>query len=179
MRLDGDSRTAGALLAARLARTPQQRDQARAAALRLIVGDGDGDATRALQVLHDDLARDIPYLAKQGWAMRSLAAIAWASAADADPQTGDLLARDPDPRVRRAFANAIARTSSAPHINSVRGSLMADPRYSVRRLIPENSAATLLLMVTASAKRHQAFPQVLVALQDHRRPTVARARGER
>lgn len=141
--LAGDSRTAAALLAARLASTAQQRDQARAAALRLIGADSDSDyyVTRALQVLQDDLARDIPYLAKQGWALRSLAAIAWANADDSDPQIGGLLAGDPDPRVRRALADALARARPTPRTDDARDTLHADPRHSVRRLLPQRGAA--------------------------------------
>jgi hypothetical protein len=138
MNVGGDSRPAAALLAARLARTPQQRDQARTAALRLIGADGDSDyyVTRALQVLQDDLVRDIPYLAKQGWALKSLAAIAWARSSDADPQAGVLLAHDPDPRVRRALADALARTPPTPRTDPAREALQADARHNVRRLLP-------------------------------------------
>jgi hypothetical protein len=63
-----DSRPAAALLAARLARKPEQRGQVRSAALALIGADGDADrdVTRALQVLHADLEREVPYLAGLG-----------------------------------------------------------------------------------------------------------------
>ncbi len=139
-----DSRPAAALLAARLARTAQQRDQARAAALRLIGADGDNDyyVTHALQVLREDLARDIPYLAKQGWALRSLAAIAWTNADVRDVQIGDLLARDPDARVRRALAGALASATSSQGTDAVLDVLRADPRHSVRRLLPPASGGT-------------------------------------
>jgi len=103
----------------------------RRAWLRLIVADGDTDyyVTRALQVLQEDLARDSPYLAKQGCAPRSLAAIAWANTDDTDPQIGDLLARAPDPRVRRERADA------------ARDRLRGDSRHSVRRLLPALSGS--------------------------------------
>ena len=105
-----DSRPAAALLAARLAATPDQRQQAREAALRLIGTDGDADyhVTRALQVLKDGLERDVPLLVKQGWALRSLAAYTWALTPALPGAIGELLAADPDVRVRRALAQALA-----------------------------------------------------------------------
>jgi hypothetical protein len=130
-----DSRPAAAFLAARLARTPEQRDLARAAALNLIGADGDADyhVTQALRVLQDDLERDVQLLMGYGWALRSLAAISWARSQSLDPRIGQRLAADPDPRVRRALADALSRTEPDDRTAAARERLHRDPRHSVRR----------------------------------------------
>jgi hypothetical protein len=129
-----DSRPAAAFLAARLARTPQQRDQARTTALALIGADGDADyhVTQALRVLKDDLERDVPLLMGLGWALRSLAAISWAQSNSLDPRFGQRLAADPDARVRRALADAPSRTEPDGRTATAREKLRTDPRHSVR-----------------------------------------------
>ena len=63
------------------------------------------------------------------------------NAINADAQIGELLARDPDPRVRRAFAEALARTPPTPRTDTARETLRADPRHSVRRLLPPASGS--------------------------------------
>jgi len=132
-----DSRPAAAFLAARLARTPEQRDSARRASMALISADGQDSvhATRALQVLQDDLERDVPLLAGLGWPLRSLAAIAWAGSDALEPAIGERLASDADPRVRRALADGLANRPADDRTAGARGILAADPRHSVRRLL--------------------------------------------
>jgi hypothetical protein len=138
MGLTRESRPEAVFLAARLARTPEQREQVGTAALRLIGADDDADycVARALQVLQADLARDLPYLAKQGWALRSFAAIVWAQSTDGDPPLGAALAADPDPRVRRALADALTDTPDE-RTAAARDLLRIDPRYSVRKRLRE------------------------------------------
>lgn len=137
MSMGHDTRPAAALLAARLARTQTQRAQARDAALRLIGADGNADyyVTRALQVLEQDLGRDAPFLAKQGWALRSLAAIAWVHNDSCDARLGAMLAGDPDARVRRALAEALSESDPSERTVEARATLAADPRHSVRMLL--------------------------------------------
>lgn len=137
-----DSRPAAAFLAARLARTPEQRDKARQSALALIGADGQADyhVTRALQVLREDLERDVPLLVGLGWALRSLAAIVWVGSDALEPAIGERLATDPDPRVRRALADALARRPADDRTARVRLILTDDPRHSVRSLLEGTSS---------------------------------------
>lgn len=132
-----DSRPAAAFLAARLAATPEQRQKARDAAIRLIGADGDTDyhITRALHVLQDGLERDVPFLAKQSWALRCLAAQTWARTSALPSPLGDILASDPDVRVRRALAQELAKTALDERTADARRQLSTDIRHSVRRLI--------------------------------------------
>ena len=131
----GDERPAGAFLAARLARTPEQKAAARDAAVQLLGATDDGDywSTRALQVLTDDLTpRVVPLLATLGWPLRSLAAIVWAKSDNLDSSLGVSLSKDPDQRVRRALAGALATVPASPRTAPARQHLAADPRFSVR-----------------------------------------------
>lgn len=130
--VDGRSRGAAALLAARLAATRDQRAAARAAALSLIGRERDDvDVTRALQVLQDDLTEIVALLSTMSWSLRCLAAIAWAK----DPSNGPIgerLATDPDARVRRTLAEALSAATPDARTDDVREQLAADPRHSVR-----------------------------------------------
>lgn len=131
----GDERPAGAFLGARLARTTEQKAAARDAALQLVGATDNGDywSTRALQVLTDDLTPQIvPVLATLGWPLRSLAAIVWATSGTLDSSLGMNLSNDPDQRVRRALAGALATVPASPRTDPVRWHLAADLRFSVR-----------------------------------------------
>jgi hypothetical protein len=133
-----DERPAGAFLAARLARTPEQKAAARDAALRLLGGTQDGDywSTRALQVLTGDLTSEIaPVLATLSWPLRSLAAIVWVQSGSPDGTLGAKLARDPEQRVRRAMAGALAADPASDRTVPARQLLAADPRFSVRNAL--------------------------------------------
>ena len=90
-------------------------------------------ATRVLQRLGDTdaLNDDLGFLAGQGWASRSLAAIIWARH-PFPPHLGQRLATDPDPRVRRALAETLAEVESAPEQADARQTLVNDPAHSVR-----------------------------------------------
>ena len=141
----GYERPAAAFLAARLTRTKEQKAAARDTALRLLGATDDGDcwSTRALQVLTDDLPSEIvPVLATLGWPLRSLAAIVWAKSGNPDSSLGAALASDPDPRVRRALAGALAAVPASPRTDSVRRQLAADPRFSVRSALYRQNGAT-------------------------------------
>lgn len=132
---DSDSRAAAVFLAARLARTREQRDLVRRSALAIISTGGQESyhATRALQALEDDLKEDVPLLASLGWPLRSLAGIVWAASGALDPEIGSRLAVDADPRVRRALAGALAGRPADERTARAREILESDPRYSVRR----------------------------------------------
>jgi len=131
----GDDRPAAVFLAARLARTAEQRRQARDVALRLATTSDEADfwSTRALQVLIDDLAPDtLPFLAKLNWPQRSLAAIAWAQNSTHPAEYGLSFANDTDVRVRRALAEALAQVAETERTARTRQVLRNDARFSVR-----------------------------------------------
>jgi hypothetical protein len=140
----GDERPAGAFLAARLARTAEQKAAARDSALQLVGATENGDywSTRALQVLTDDLTPQIvPVLATLGWPLRSLAAIVWAKSDNLDSSLGMNLSKDPDQRVRRALAGALAGVPAGPRTDPIRQHLAADPRFSVRSALARDNGA--------------------------------------
>jgi hypothetical protein len=144
----GDERPTGAFLAARLARTAEQKATARDAALQLLGATENGDywCTRALQVLTDDLTPQIvPVLATLGWPLRSLAAIVWARSDGLDTSLGMSLSKDPDQRVRRALAGALAIIPASPRTDPIRQHLASDPRFSVRSALhkEERSSAPI------------------------------------
>lgn len=133
-----DTRPHAVLLAAALARTPDQRAETRRRALDLLSVPRDSYfAVAALQRLAPaDLIDDLPRLVLQtGWAARSLAALTWAASSPTDSTLGLVLARDSDVRVRRALAQAISATSDAPTIDAVRDVLQTDAHSSVRSLL--------------------------------------------
>ena len=146
----GDERPAGAFLAARLARTAEQKAAARDSALQLVGATENGDywSTRALQVLTDDLTPQIvPVLATLGWPLRSLAAIVWAKSGNLDSSRldsslGISLSKDPDQRVRRALAGALATVQASPRTDPVRQHLAADPRFSVRSALDKGERSS-------------------------------------
>jgi len=138
----GDDRPAAAFLAARLARTTQQKAMARDAAIRLLGATEEGDywPTRALQVLSDDLTPNmVPVLARLSWPLRSLAAIVWVQSEGLDSALGVQLARELDPRVRRALAGALATIPWTDRTEPVRHELANDPRFSVRTALSGRS----------------------------------------
>ena len=132
-----DSRPAAALLAARLASTLDQRQQARDAALRLIGADHQQDSllTHSLQVLADGLEHDVPFLTKQSWTLRCLAGHIWVHNPTLPNTIGEVLGVDPDFRVRRSLARELADSGPSTRTATIRGQLRADVRYSVRSLL--------------------------------------------
>ncbi|GAA1763481.1 hypothetical protein [Nostocoides vanveenii] len=134
-----DSRGQATALAAALATDEAQRSEARRLAYGLIGTDSDYWPTRALQHLGDTLNDDLTFLASQGWAIRSLAAILWAKHGS-PAHVGARLAADPDVRVRRALARALAQESGQTH-PTLRKQLALDPAYSVRSVLQEAPGA--------------------------------------
>lgn len=135
-RSDQDSRNRALYLAARLAGDQDQRDAVKRQSYALL-GDGtesDYWPTRALQVLGPALREDIGFLAGQGWALRSLAGIIWSESGDSD-HVGLRLADDPDVRVRRSLARALAGAVPAAYQIQAREHLEQDPCYSVRMAV--------------------------------------------
>lgn len=132
-----DSRPVAALLAAHLARTPVEQRAARDAALSLVGADDGADyrIAQALQRLDTDLDDALPYLARLGWGLRSVAAIHWARSSTAPAQVGLALASDPDARVRRALAGELALTEPSERTDAVRERLSQDVRFTVRSLL--------------------------------------------
>ena len=119
MRWDGnlDSRPAAVLAATYFAQEADEKNLVRDLAIRLIgvAGDQDYYLAQALQVLKTDLTEIAPVLAQAGWALRSVAAISWASDPSMPPALGERLGTDPDARVRRSLATAIRGSSQHPH----------------------------------------------------------------
>lgn len=133
-----DSRSAGVLAAAYFAHDTGDKNRVRDLAIRLIgvAGDHDSDIANALQVIEADLSEIAPLLAQAGWAMRSIAAIAWARTPDMPSALGGQLSKDPDARIRSTLATAIRDFPSA-HSDAVRAVLEVDPRWSVRSILTE------------------------------------------
>ncbi|MFJ5534943.1 hypothetical protein [Streptomyces sp. NPDC093261] len=68
--------------------------------------------------------------------VRRLAAVRWAAQTPRDPGIGTRLATDPDYRMRRELAAAVAAAQTADAtLAPVRDILAADPRYCVRRAV--------------------------------------------
>lgn len=125
------SRGQAAFLAAALAVDADQLEHVRRLSYSLLGEQSDYWPTRALQRLGDAVKDDLAFLAsQQGWAIRSLAAILWVGHAE-PAHLGSRLAADPDVRVRRALAEALAQQSESSH-PTVREQLATDPAYSVR-----------------------------------------------
>ena len=80
------------------------------------------------------LDEDLGFLAGQGWASRSLAAIIWTERSSPS-HLGLRLATDIDPRVRRDFAEALAKIDPTPEQTEVRQLLENDLAYSVRKFL--------------------------------------------
>lgn len=86
---------------------------------------------RVLQHLGEALDDDLGFLAGQSWAPRALAAVRWVKHSVPE-HLGLRLAADADPRVRCAFAEALAETAPTPEHVKVRQLLSEDLAYSVR-----------------------------------------------
>jgi hypothetical protein len=125
-----DSRGQAVVLAATLATDEAQRNHVRRLAYAMLGEESDYWPTRALQRLGDTVKDDLAFLASQGWAIRSLAAMFWADHGE-PAHLGNRLAADPDVRVRRALASALNQQPETSHL-AVREQLAADPAYSVR-----------------------------------------------
>jgi hypothetical protein len=80
-------------------------------------------------------------LAQGSWTLRSLAAIMWAESTDMPDEFGAALCNDPDVRVRRALAQALANASHREN-SAVRELLLRDPRWSVRSIFRQAIAST-------------------------------------
>ncbi|MDQ2706298.1 MAG: hypothetical protein M3Z25_01040 [Actinomycetota bacterium] len=134
-----DTRPHAVYLASALARNPEQKAEVRARVLSLLgTPRADYYVVRALQKLAPpDLARDVPLLATQAdWAVRSLAALTWATSSPDDPTIGLLLAQDNDVRVRKALASALANTDKTiATTTAVEAALRADRHFSVRSFL--------------------------------------------
>lgn len=140
MRINGeprDSRGQAVMLAAMLAQDDSQRHEVRRLAYSLLGEESDYWPTRALQQLGDTVRDDLAFLASQGWAVRSLAAMLWVDHGE-PPHLGHRLAEDPDVRVRRAFARELARRPAASH-GAIRERLAADPAFSVRAALADQT----------------------------------------
>jgi hypothetical protein len=131
-----DCRPPAAYLAARLAKSPEDKRLVRDTALRLIgVGtDDDYRVTKTVQIVQTELSETIGMLAQGSWTLRSPAAISWAESNDMPDELGSALSQDRDVRVRRALATALAKSDDlrSQHVRDV---LQADARWSVRSIL--------------------------------------------
>lgn len=145
-----DSRSQAAHLASALAVSDKEKAKVKDVVLGLVGDETVAEywLTRALQRLGEALASDAGFLSGQGWALRSLAGLQWVKTARPAP-VGRRLAVDPDVRVRRALASALAKITPPEagddeEVRSARAAVLealrADPCYSVRNLLaPERS----------------------------------------
>lgn len=126
----------GLYLAARLADCDDQRTDVKKRIYELFGQDESSSYRlgRALQRLgeSDFLNDDIGFLAGQDWGARSLAAILWVKHPN-PAYVGYRLAHDPDVRVRKSFAGALANCEETLEHMKVRDLLRQDPHYSVRK----------------------------------------------
>lgn len=126
----------GLYLAARLADCDDQRTDVKKRIYELFGQDESSSyrLVRALQRLgeSDFLNDDIGFLAGQDWGARSLAAVLWVKHPN-PAYVGYRLAHDPDVRVRKSFAGALADCEETPEHMEVRELLRQDPHYSVRK----------------------------------------------
>lgn len=131
-----DCRPAATYLAARLAKSPEEKRLVRDAALRLIgIGtDDDYRVTTTLQLVQSELGGSIGLLARGSWTLRSLAAILWAESTEIPDDAGKAPSQDGDARVRRALAYALANAEHRQG-SDVREILLNDPRWSVRSIL--------------------------------------------
>ena len=134
----GDTPAKALYLAASLAVDEEQRIRIKHLTYQLLKPDDRANywPTRVLQQLGnaDTLNDDLGFLAGQGWASRSLAGIIWARH-PCPSHLGARLATDPDPRVRRALAEELARSVPEPDQEEARRLLANDPAHSVRRAL--------------------------------------------
>ncbi|WP_431220087.1 hypothetical protein [Leifsonia xyli] len=130
-----DSRQRALLIAALLSRTSEQRSAVLEASYPFIGADQDYWLAITYQKLGDTVDGYLGLLSAQGWALRSIAAIRWVK--NPTPSLlGSRFAVDRDVRVRRAFADAIAKTETGQHWEP-KETLRSDPAFSVRAFLQQ------------------------------------------
>lgn len=124
--------------AAALARTRQDKERVRTAALGLIGDESVSElwVTRALQRLGETVAPDVGFLSGQNWALRSFAAILWSKTTEPAP-VGYRLAADPDVRVRRALAMDLVQGQDEEDAGTRNGATTAAKRREARTALLE------------------------------------------
>ena len=163
-----DTRGEAAHLAATLAKTRQDKERVRTAALGLI-----GDAavselwvTRSLQRLGDTMAPDVGFLSGQNWALKSLSAILWSKTTEPEP-VGYRLAADPDVRVRRALALHLVQSQAAENAGtstvSPRGASAVEKRRDARATLLDFLRDDRCFSVRAAAKAATPTASAVVA----------------
>ncbi|MFG6402501.1 hypothetical protein [Microbacterium sp. P04] len=130
-----DKRGHATYLASVLASSDEDREEVRRLAYLLLGSGSDYYPTQALQHLGETVKDDVAFLAGQGWAMRSLAAILWARYGG-PPHVGARLSADDDVRVREMLARSLSTHPADPSQQPVRTKLAADPSFRVRRALP-------------------------------------------
>lgn len=136
-----DTRGEAAYLAATLAKTRQDRERVRTAALGLVGDETVSElwVTRTLQRLGDTMAPDVGFLSGQNWALKSLSAILWSKTTEPEP-VGYRLAADPDVRVRRALALHLVQSQADEDV----GTLAVLPSGASATARRRDARATLL-----------------------------------
>ena len=129
-----DKRGHATYLASILASSDEDREEVRRLAYLLLGSGSDYYPTQALQQLGETVKDDVAFLAGQGWAMRSLAAILWVRYGG-PPHVGARLCADEDVRVREVLARSLSADAAGPSQDSVRAKLAADPSFRVRRAL--------------------------------------------
>ncbi|MGG7509907.1 hypothetical protein [Plantibacter sp. YIM 135249] len=108
------SRGQALALGASLADNDDQRKGIRRVVYALLGEKADYWPTIALQRLGDTVKDDLAFLSMQGYAIRNLVALKWVEHGEPE-HLGIRLARDPDVRVRRALARALADQADGTH----------------------------------------------------------------
>jgi hypothetical protein len=127
----------GLMLAAQLARTPDETRRVQEVATDLLAGADERTANQVARALSavppGELDLDIDFLGSHPSAsIRALAAVLWAQRSETEEKLGERLARDPSPLVRRSLASSLR--DEAAH-SAARDVLTRDPRRSVRRAV--------------------------------------------
>lgn len=136
-----DTRGEAAHLAATLAKTRQDKERVRTAALGLVGDEAVSElwVTRALQRLGDTMAPDVGFLSGQNWALKSFSAILWSKTTEPEP-VGYRLAADTDVRIRRVLALHLVQSQA----DEDAGTLVVSPSGASAAAKRRDARTTLL-----------------------------------
>jgi hypothetical protein len=136
-----DTRGEAVHLASALAKTRQDKERVRAAALGLVGDEAVSEfwVTRSLQRLGDTMAPDVGFLSGHNWALKSFSAILWSKTTEPEP-VGYRLAADADVRVRRVLALHLVQSQA----DEDAGTLTVSPSGASAAAKRRDARATLL-----------------------------------
>lgn len=126
-------RAAAALVAATFAETIEYKQRIKSIVYSLLVSEDQYFLAYALYAIREIIVEDLGFLMAQGSEIRSLVAYLWVEN-DGVSYIGDLLARDPDVRVRRSLAESL-KGKPRDQFPNLFEKLEKDPRFSVRNAL--------------------------------------------